>query len=240
MPDITPISNFPTYDPNALTSATGKLGKEDFLNLLVTQLRYQDPLEPMKDTEFVAQLANFSSLEQLSNISSSLEMSAELDYILSQTIANTMATTLIGNYVIASGNSIQHVSGSEDTLHFNLDSDAANVEIKVLDSNGNIIRTIHGENLKSGSNELIWDGKNDQGIDVASAEYEFEVAATDSAGIVVGSQTRIEGRVESVRYQDGQGYLIINGQRLALSDIIEINSGDSQDNDDNPITRYRK
>jgi flagellar basal-body rod modification protein FlgD len=239
MPDITPISNLPTYDPNALTSATSKMGKEDFLNLLVTQLRYQDPLEPMKDTEFVSQLANFSSLEQLSNISNSLDMSSQLDYILSQTIANTMATTLIGKYVIASGDSIQHIAGSENRLHFNLDSDAANVEIKVLDSDGNIIRTMQAENLASGSNELIWDGKDDKGTDVGSAEYTFEVTATDSAGNAVGSQTRIEGLVESVRYQDGQGYLIINGQRLALSDIIEIISGDSQDNNDNPIMRHR-
>jgi flagellar basal-body rod modification protein FlgD len=214
-----------TYANNSSTGQTygnSTLGKDEFLNLLVTQLRYQDPMEPMKDTEFVAQLAQFSSLEQLSSINSSLDSSSQLDYILSQTIANTMATTLIGKQIIADGNQIPHTYGENDTLNFNLASDAADVEIKIYDDAGTLVRTITQEDLDSGMNSCQWDGKNESGVNVAAGEYTFQVTAKDSAGKDIKVETRRIGIVDSVRYIDGQGYLMVDGQKISLSDIIEV------------------
>ncbi|NIS39011.1 flagellar hook capping protein, partial [Candidatus Saccharibacteria bacterium] len=77
------------------------LGKDDFLKMLVTQLNYQDPLNPMESTDFSAQLAQFSSLEQLSNIDETLQASLEANYLLATSINNTMAATIIGKQVRA-------------------------------------------------------------------------------------------------------------------------------------------
>ena len=60
---------------------SGKLGKDDFLKLLVGQLRHQDPLDPMKDADFMGQMAQFSQLEQMTNVSSALEQSSSLNLI---------------------------------------------------------------------------------------------------------------------------------------------------------------
>ena len=238
MAEIPTIGGAPVYDPSATrASGNSKLGKNDFLNLLVTQLRYQNPLEPLKDSDFIAQLAQFSSLEQLQSINSSLLYSAELDYILSQTIANTMATTIIGKEVVADGNTIYHTYDSNDDLHFRLDADAADIEIKIYNDSGTLIRTIRLEDLEEGMNSCDWDGKDGSGTKVAGGEYTFSVSATDNAGNDVGTQTRIVGIVESIRYENNQGYLIIGGQRISMSDIIQINlpddsGGDSEEEGD--------
>lgn len=237
MTEIPTIGGAPVFDPSA-TRAFGnsRLGKDDFLNLLVTQLRYQNPLEPLKDSDFVAQLAQFSSLEQLESINSSLGYSAELDYILSQTIANTMATTIIGKEVVAEGNAIYHSHDSNDDLHFKLDADAADIEINIYNDGGTLIRTIKLEDLEKGMNSYNWDGEDDSGTKVGGGEYTFSVSATDTAENVVGVQTRIVGIVESVRYENSQGYLVIGGQKISMSDIIQINlpgeSGGDSDEDE--------
>lgn len=223
MPDISSITNSQTT--NAMNQAMGQsqMGKDEFLNLLVTQLRYQNPLEPMKDTEFVAQLAQFSSLEQLSNINSTLDNSTQLDYMLSQTIANTMATTLIGKEVIATGNQINHSYDAAETLHFNLAGEAASAEIKIYDEDGALVKTIQTDDLDSGLNSIEWNGKDESGANISAGNYTFEVTATDAGGESVAVETRRIGTVESVRYEDGQGYLIVDGQKISLSDILEIN-----------------
>lgn len=225
MTSIPSINQTQSIGQTQQTAGNLTLGKNDFLNLLVTQLRFQDPLEPMKDTEFVAQLAQFSSLEQLSNISSSLDTSSQLDYVLSQTIANTMATTLIGREVVASGNQIVHGYNETNRLDFDLSDDAANVEVKIFDENGILVRTIGSEDIGEGINSVTWDGRDDAGASVAAGDYTFTVTATDEAGNAVAADTRRIGVVDSVRYEDGQGYLIVGGQRIALSDIIEVNLG---------------
>jgi len=125
----------PLVDGYDAPGQNNNLGKNDFLNLLVTQLQNQNPMEPMADTEFIAQLAQFSQLEQLENMSRSLDTNSEVDYIMSQTIANTMATTLIGKGVVAEGSNFSLTPGENTDLSFNLNAEAATVTINIFDEN---------------------------------------------------------------------------------------------------------
>ena len=97
------------------------LGKDDFLKLFVAQLQNQDPLSPMESTEFTSQLAQFSSLEQLTN------MNQNLDYLLmyQASMNNAEAINFIGSTVKASGNSISVKDGESDQIQFDLAADAA-------------------------------------------------------------------------------------------------------------------
>ena len=230
MPEIPNVQSFRTYDPTA-TPVYGQsnLGKNDFLNLLVTQLRYQNPLEPLKDSDFIAQLAQFSSLEQLENINTNIGYSNELDYVLSQTIANTMATTIIGKEVVADGNTIYHSSDNNDSVHFRLLSAAESAEIKIYNEGGALVRTLTAEELDEGLNSVEWDGKDNAGTNVSQGSYTFTVTATDSAGESVTVETRIVGIISSVRYENGMGYLMIGNQKISMSDIIQINLPESSD-----------
>jgi len=230
MTNISPINNIPGAANNIVSVGSSNLGKDDFLNLLVTQLRYQDPLEPMQDSDFVAQLAQFSSLEQLSNISTTLGYSTELDYILSQTIANTMATTIIGKEIVADGDTIYHEYDEDSRVCFELDADAKSVEVKIYNETGSLVRVLTDQDLEKGMNYIDWDGKDNSGSKVAGGEYTFEITAKDSSDESIGVHTRIVGIAESVRYENGKGYLIINGQKIEMSDIIEINLPGDSDN----------
>ncbi|MCP4633265.1 MAG: flagellar hook capping protein [candidate division Zixibacteria bacterium] len=201
------------------------MGKNDFLTLLVSQLQNQDPFEPMKDTEFVAQLAQFSSLEQLQNLNTNVMSSTELDYLLSQTISNTLATQLIGKEITASGNSIELSSENKPNLSFKLDGFASNIKINIYSSDGSLIKTLEETELDSGIHDIAWDGKNESGSRVGNGTYTFSIEAENATGDTIRSTPLISGYVEGVSYADGSAYLIVDGRKIIFGNILEINEG---------------
>jgi len=212
----------PLVDGYDAPSLQKDLGKSDFLNLLVTQLQNQNPLEPMQDQEFIAQLAQFSQLEQLENMSRSLDTNSEVDYIMSQTIANTMAVTLIGKTVVAEGADFNLKPGEDVGLSYNLGAEAETVTINVFDESGSLVRTVHLNDIAKGNNTYIWDGRNSSGTALSPGEYSYEVHATSQTGEEITVAKRVIGEIESVKYEDGRAYLVVGGYKLDLSTIIEI------------------
>jgi flagellar basal-body rod modification protein FlgD len=112
------------------------MGKDDFLKLLIVQLRNQDPLEPMKGTEFATQLAQFSSVEQLTNINSNLSESITTNQLMAQSIGNALAATMIGKTVKASGNAFTVATSGNMHLGYSLSTAAASVKVSIRDANG--------------------------------------------------------------------------------------------------------
>jgi len=225
---MTNISDITFYNPlvDGYDSNVAKdLGKSDFLNLLVTQLRYQNPLEPIKDQEFVAQLAQFSQLEQLENMSESLATNTQVDYIMSQTIANTMATTLIGKTVIAEGADFYLTTGEDVDLSFNLGTDAANVTVTIYNPSGSAVREVQLNDLPKGDTTYSWDGRDDNGSLLSPGDYSYEVTALTGTGESITVEKRVIGAVDSVKYIDGKAYLMVGGYKVDLSTIIEIVDG---------------
>lgn len=111
------------------STQTNTMGKQEFLNLLVTQLRYQDPLKPMEDTEFVAQLAQFSALEQMQNLNDSFEL--------------IKAQGLIGRYVVATdpSDTSKNIEGRVDNVK--LEDDKVYVSVNGTDVETNNIKEIY-------------------------------------------------------------------------------------------------
>ena len=222
---MTYISDLQFYNPlydGYDTAVDQNLNKNDFLNLLVTQLRNQNPLEPMKDQEFIAQLAQFSQLEQLENMNSSLAISTQVSYLMSQTIANTMATTLIGKTVVAEGADFFLTADEDINISFNLAAEAASVEIKIFNDSGTLVRTIQLDDLPKGNNTCSWDGRNDEGSLLGSGDYSYEVTARTLSGESLIVNKRVIGVINSVKYIDGKAYLIVGGYKVDLSTIIEV------------------
>lgn len=209
------------YDPQA----NKEMDKDAFLNLLVTQLRFQNPMEPMQDQEFISQLAQFSQLEQLANMSESLDTNTEVDYIMSQTIANTMATTLIGKTVVAEGSDFDMTSGEDVDLSFNLGADAATVKINIYDEGGSLVKTIEMDDVHKGNQTISWDGHNNNGTQLGSGTYSYEVHASTATGEEIAADKRVIGVVRSVKYEDGKAYLVVAGYKVDLGSIIEIVDG---------------
>ena len=199
-------------------SSNSAMGKDDFLTLLVAQLQHQDPLNPMNDTDFTAQLAQFSSLEQLQNINTNLE---NID--TSQNIqTNSGAVSFIGRNVTASGNGIYVSDGQAGDIHFELAEDAAAVYISVYDASGNFVRDLEYEGLTSGQQDLSWDGYDYLDGQLPDGNYYYDISAVAVDGHEVDVTSFTSGLVTGVNYKNGQAYLITEHQEIAMGDVIEV------------------
>ncbi len=200
------------------------LGKEDFLNLLVAQLTHQDPLNPMEDKDFTAQLAQFSSLEQLTNISSgiqNLSQGTERQEMLS-------AVSFIGKEVMAQGETMSKVDGKVNTMAFTIDETAANCYINIFDSGGSIVKTIQMESLQAGTYDVEWDGTDSNGQSVANGVYTVAMAAENAEGKPIMVQTQVSGVVKGVRAEGSTYYLQLeDGREVSLMNITKVVSPES-------------
>jgi flagellar basal-body rod modification protein FlgD len=212
-------SNSTTQAVNSETAATGEvMGKDDFLNLLVTQLKYQDPLNPVDSAEFTAQLAQFSSLEQLYNISAGMD---KLD-VLNEGINNMQAMSYIGKEVYSYQNSLNLTEGNDANAFFGIDADAAKVSINITDSNGNSIRTIGLGATSAGQNQISWDGLDNHGAEVENGIYTFEVLAYDNNDKMINTTSYTKNTITGITYNDGEPYLNSGQLTIPLSSMFKI------------------
>ncbi|MBT5633008.1 MAG: hypothetical protein HOJ13_09795 [Nitrospina sp.] len=217
MPIINPISTTSTTEGIAATGDSS-LGKNDFLQILVAQLEAQDPLSPMEGQEFASQLAQFSSLEQLTNVNTNLETSQAFDIALS----NNSSISLIGKTVDAPGNTIDLESGEVESLSFSLDNDATSTTIDIFDSTGAKVSTVDLGAQASGLHQFVWNGTNTSGELLPAGNYTFNVTASDSTGNFVSTNTFSAGLVTDIIFEEGQAFAIVNGQKLAVNQISKV------------------
>lgn len=198
------------------------MGKEDFLQLLVTQLKSQDPMNPMKDQEFAAQLAQFSSLEQLLNINETLGGQSESTSALADRINRSTAADLLGKDVQAAGDVLGWTGEGEVPLSFELDGPAEEVTIAVKDAGGT---TVFEQNLgvmDEGFHEFAWDGKNADGNEVPYGTYTFAVEAVDSEGESVATDLFANGKVDRVTFGSEGPMLWINGRQVPMDQVRSV------------------
>ena len=194
------------------------MGKNDFLHLLVAQLQAQDPLNPMDATGFTAQLAQFSSLEQLQNINTTLGSIGTSQAILQ----NSQAVGFIGKDITAIGNSVVVADGQSSDMQFTLSEDADKVYVKVYDHNGTFIRDIEAGAMQAGENSVSWDARDYLGGQAPDGVYHYEVMALDAEGQSVDSTTFTSGRVTGVNYHDGLAYLVLGDHEVAMGNVVEV------------------
>ena len=195
--------------------AANTLGKDDFLKLFLTQLRYQDPTKPLDINEMSQQMAQFSTVEQLYNISDELGQ-------LKDTISNLsygQAASLIGKEVQAGGNTVNVKDGTASLITMDL-SEKANVTVDIFNSEGDLIRVINAGTHDPGQFNLVWDGRYENGKIAPDGKYTFIANATDLTGNPVNVNSRIRGIVDGVKIEDGKTYLVLKGNSM----LVELNS----------------
>jgi flagellar basal-body rod modification protein FlgD len=209
-----------TGGTTAATSTTGStaMGKEAFLTLLITQLQHQDPLNPADSTEFTAQLAQFSSLEQLSNVNENL---ATLK-LYQASINNAQAVSFIGKEVVATGNSVEARSGQPVACEFELAKPAQKVVVSVYDATGAFVKDVVATGLAAGRQTVSWDGRDRNGNTAPEGTYTFEVQAEGSGKEAVTTTTYTRGTVSGVSFQDGVTYLTVGNRRVAIGDVVQV------------------
>jgi flagellar basal-body rod modification protein FlgD len=201
------------------TSSSLTMGKNDFLKLFVTQLQNQNPLSPMDSANFTSQLAQFSSLEQLTNLNTS--MSNLVDY--QNSMQNVLAISLIGKTVQVAGNQAA-LSGTAD-INFNLPSATAKTTLSIFNSSGTCVRQVELGAESTGDVKYAWDGKNSQGVTLPNGQYTFSIAAADASGAAVTATTLMYGTVTGITFENSTTYLVLdNGQKVQFGSIRQIGS----------------
>ena len=218
---ISPIATDANGQPRE-TGSMQTLGKDDFLSLLVTKLQYQDPLEPMDDEDFIAQLAQFSSLEQMQNIADGINTSNEWDFLQMQSLNNTMASGLIGKEIQATFSGVYYTPGSTPGITYTTDEYADQIEFTITDAQGNVVRTLRETEIGPGTHSVTWDGEDAMGNTVPEGLYNVSVSGTTGAGEAFTPSLSLVGTVSAITYRDGAAYLMVNGTEVSLGDVSAI------------------
>ncbi len=198
-----------------------KLGQQQFLQLLVAQMRNQDPINPLDGTEFASQLAQFNSVEQLIDVNDGLKSLRNSQEMMSASLTNSMAASLTGKQVKALTNQVHLTSGEDVQVHYKLKNSAAKVEMIVRNETGSEVRREQLLGVSSGDNTWAWDGKNDGGVQMADGTYTIEVKASNEGG-EVDSLVYTQGVATKVRYTGDGVYLFVNNIDIPIGDVEEV------------------
>ena len=193
---------------SASSAATGNqsLGKDAFLQLLVTQLKNQNPLSPQDNGAFVAQLAQFSSLEGINTLNDSVNAISS-NFSSSQAL---QASSLVGRSIITQTDKALVDTSKSMTGSVAVTSAVGNVSIKITDKDGNVVRTIDMGAQNAGNSDFIWDGKNDAGEVAPAGTYTFAATTTNDKGDAVALATSLPATVTSVTLSKTGGEMLLN------------------------------
>jgi flagellar basal-body rod modification protein FlgD len=215
--NIKGVTDYVDTTKTTSTAGTTSMGKDAFLKLLLAQLNHQDPLNPADPSQFASQLAQFSSLEQLTNVNDNLTALKT-----TQDSGNKFqALGIIGKQIKANGDTL--TLGNKETAKggFTIGS-SASCAVVISDANGNTVRTINMGSLASGDHAFTWDGKNAQGNTMADGTYTFSVVAQNATGNSVSATTNISGMVDSVNLDGTDPTLYIGSLPISLSEVTDI------------------
>ena len=209
-------------------TASSKLGENDFLKILVSQLENQDPLNPMDGEQFAAQLAQFSSLEQLIQINSTLSQQSTANGQATAANQAALAASLIGRNIEASGDQMR-VGASADTLSVTVDvgGTGGKAQVQVLDASGNVLCTHDLGAVSGGTQQLTWSNQLNGSPELAAGTYTYKVTVTASDGSAVTVTPYITGTVDGVEMQSSGVVLKIGGISVPIGSLVAIEPASS-------------
>lgn len=191
---------------------------DTFLTLLTTQLRHQNPLDPLDMNQFTQQLVQFSEVEQ------SVKLNKKIEQMVQLSAANAIngAVSFIGKEVTTSGTSAQLRDGRASWT-VTLAQNSPSTTFVVKNAEGVPVFTQTGP-APGGSNVFNWDGKTDTGVLAQEGQYTLEIIAQDDNGKSIEATTAASGVVDGVDMSGDEPMLLVSGWRVPLSDIISINT----------------
>lgn len=196
-----------------------KLDKDDYLNLMVTQLKYQDPTKPMENHEMATQLAQFNTVEQLINVNKSL---TDMSNQTAQANVDKL-TPYLGKLIEVNGSKLK--VGTDQQVSkgsIELPTPAGSVSVQIKDDTGTIVRTIGLGEKDAGRHTLEWDGKTDGGMSAKPGQYTFEVQASTLDGKEMKAKTSFITKVDAITDLTAGGKLETGSGSVEAKDILAI------------------
>jgi flagellar basal-body rod modification protein FlgD len=208
-------------DPTKKVRTTGdnSMDRDAFFKLMLTQMKNQDPTNPLKSHEMAAQLASFTSLEQMQNMNTTL---TDIKNGQKPT-ENYQALNLIGKAV--EGDSSKIVRAANDKIHdleFNLGKDASKVVVRIRNAQGEVVRKIDMNDLKQGQNRVSWNGQSENGMSLPAGDYQFFAEGEEASGAKIAINTEFSGQITGINYSQQGPVLLIGNQTIRMRDVKKI------------------
>lgn len=203
------------------------LDKDDFLRIMIAQMKNQDPTNPFKAEQMATEMAQFSSVEQLHNVNQNLtKMSAE-----NKPLERLAMTNLIGKTVTVSRDRFPHNQGQSESLKFDLPKDAGQVKIAIVSETGEAILEKELGSSKKGEVSFQWDGKKSNSLVAGSGNYLFRIEAKDDQGRPILMDPSRKAKVVGLSFERGETVLLVGDtnyqDRVSFNHIIKIDMDDS-------------
>jgi flagellar basal-body rod modification protein FlgD len=215
---ITPVTSTSTSNSQGTTGTKkSTLTQEDFLKLFMTQMKFQNPLEPLDNFQMATQLAQFNTVDSLTRMNETLNQLMASQNSMSQ----LQAAGLIGKKVETQGNLLAIQQGAVGEGIYQL-ARPANVVIQILNSQGGLVRQIDAGVRDTSRQTIGWNGQNQAGAALPDGLYTFRVIAVDAQGQSVPVTTYRIGTVDGISLENGAVTLQVNGDKVAFNDILSI------------------
>ena len=204
-----------------------QLDKDDFMRIMITEMKHQDPTKPMDSDRMATQMAQITNVEQLKNVSGAIEKLSDKNSASDRLAMSAM----IGKSVTVDKGRFAHQKGTLSPVNFNLPTDAAKVTLQVLDEHGETVASRELEPQKAGQNTYNWDGINGSGIQVPSGNFIVRVDAEDAKGTKIKIDPISKETVVGVSFEGGETNFLVGDvktpQRVNFKNVIRI-EGDDQ------------
>ncbi|HEU0264886.1 MAG TPA: flagellar hook capping FlgD N-terminal domain-containing protein [Geobacterales bacterium] len=206
-----------TTDAATYMKQTGGLNKDDFMKLFITQLQQQDPLKPQDSSQFIAQLAQLTQVEQSYNTNSNLES------LLSAINGNTnlSALSFIGKEVTAPSYQVALGAGGA-TIGFDLSLAADKVQLSLSNGAGVTVKTLTVGSRAAGEGSVVWDGTDNLGQRLPAGIYTVTASAQDKQGGSLSITPMLRGTVDGLESTSGTMKLSVGGVALSLADVVAV------------------
>ncbi|MGA9046786.1 flagellar hook capping FlgD N-terminal domain-containing protein [Sulfuricurvum sp.] len=200
-----------TTNPNSI------LGKDDFLKLLLLELKYQDPTAPMDSEKILTQTSQLATLESTEKTNKALEtlaasLSASMQY---------SGIAAIGKIADTGSNAVIKEKGANTEFELYFPHDVATGNINILDNNGNVLRTMAIGATDAGIAHYTWDGKNNSGVELDEGIYYVESAYTKTDGTSATARVGLYP-IESIKFDSGKTYAKLGSSYVDFSTIKEV------------------
>jgi flagellar basal-body rod modification protein FlgD len=201
------------------TSSSQSIGQDAFLQLLVAELKNQDPTNATDPNQMVSQMAQFSTLEQQTNTNSLLtslqgQMSA---------IYQGQTASLLGKKVQLATSGLT-LSGGTATVGLDLPSAAADVKLTIQNATGQTVATLDQGAMPAGNQSVTWNGKDASGKQLADGSYTVTVSATDASGNALTATTTATATITAVNFDNGTIMVTAGGQQYPLTSVTQVSS----------------
>ncbi len=201
-------------------SKDGKMGKQDFMNLFLTQMSNQSPTDPMDSGAMMSQLAQMGSMEQLENLNKGVESLNQSQ----ASLVGMQALNYLDRDVLLEADHVELARGQSQAVYYSLPKDAEHLQVTIENEEGTPIFSQALGYAPFGQHRFAWDGKDDRGVLQNDGKYKVSFTANFVGGGTEKLSAFNHARVSGVDFEQGQAFVKAQGRRVPLSQVRSVNN----------------